>query len=156
MSNNPIIAALKEALEVERNDEMTAYELCTGPVGYRNGHEAATARLMSVIEKAVEMAEYYGGDQNKKIGDKRLWEILTYDDCGKKAREFLTNVSEFVADATTLADASGEITKPGHYTLDAESFNKIIDDLDKEPSEQVKKAREKFLQLKKEAPDENK
>lgn len=94
VNQNPIIAALKEALEVERNDEMTAYELCTGPVGYRNGHEAATARLMSVIEKAVEMAEYYGGDQNKKIGDRRLWEILTYDDCGKKAREFLNMIKD--------------------------------------------------------------
>lgn len=96
MSNHPTIAALRAALESERNDEMTAYELCTGQVGYRNGHEAATARLLPLLEKAVEMAEYYGGDQNKKIGDKRLWEILTYDDCGKKAREFLNMIKDEV------------------------------------------------------------
>lgn len=99
MSNQPTIAALNARLESERSDEMTAYELCTGQVGYRNGHEAATERLMGVIEKAVEMAtdiergfeaDFYGSE----------WQI-DKDDMRQKAREFLT----------TLADASGESKK---------------------------------------------
>ena len=40
--------------------------------------------------------------------------------------------------------------QPGHYIIDAESFDKLVEDLDKEPSKAVKKAREKFSQLKKE------
>lgn len=167
MSNNQIIASLKARLESERNDEMTAYELCTGPVGYRNGHQAATERLMTIVEKALAVIEFYADPESYfAIGffpDNPCGDFF-YDGSethlgkkpGKKAREFLLSISETVADASTLADASGEITKPGHYIINAESFDKIIDDLDKEPSEQVKKAREKFLQLKKEAPDENK
>lgn len=79
------------SLPISFNDGTKVYHLVE-----KSAHEAATARLMSVIEKAVEMAEYYGGDQNKKIGDKRLWEILTYDDCGKKAREFLNMIKDEV------------------------------------------------------------
>ena len=100
MSNNPTIAALKARLESEREklatlyDNESKYEGTYG--GYLSGHQAATERLMGLIEKAAEMAEYYGGDQNKKIGDKRLWEILTYDDCGKKAREFLNMIKDEV------------------------------------------------------------
>lgn len=94
MSNHPTIAALKARLEVERNDEMTAYELCTGPVGYRNGHEAATERLMAIVEKAVEGLEYFSKLESSSN--------VSYDVIiGKKAREFLT----------TLADALGEMKK---------------------------------------------
>lgn len=115
MSNHPTIAALKSALESERNDEMTAFELCVGPVGYRNGHEAATERLMIIVEKAVEMAEFYGNEKNwngYKHWDCMMietdFEVAKQNDtdeqievAGRKAREFLT----------TLADASGEIKK---------------------------------------------
>lgn len=94
MSNHPTIAALKARLEVERNDEMTAYELCTGPVGYRNGHQAATERLMAIVEKAVEGLEYFSKLESSSN--------VSYDVIiGKKAREFLT----------TLADALGEMKK---------------------------------------------
>lgn len=148
---NPTIAALKERLESERNDEMTAYELCTGPVGYRNGHAAATEKILPLLERAIEVIDWTA---DFVMAENNLQDDII--DIKEKAREFLTNVSEFVADASTLADASGELKKPGHYIINAESFDRIIDDLDKEPSEQVKKAREKFLQLKKDAPDENK
>lgn len=114
MSKNPTIAALKERLEVERNDEMTAYELCTGQVGYRNGHAAATARLMPILDQAVEVIKKYEpyciinfvesevkGFNSYKI--KEFW----------LAREFLLSISETVADASTLADASGDMNKEG-------------------------------------------
>ena len=104
MSNQPTIAALRAALEVERNDEMTAYELCTGPVGYRNGHQAATERLMAIVEKAVEGLEYFSKLESSSN--------VSYDVIiGKKAREFLLSIRETVADASTLADASGESKK---------------------------------------------
>lgn len=106
--SNPTIAALNARLESEKNktaDEnwnTHSGKLVPAALGWiekdliKIGHEAATARLLPLLEKAAEMAEYYGGDQNKKIGDKRLWEILTYDDCGKKAREFLNMIKDEV------------------------------------------------------------
>lgn len=133
MSNHPTIAALKAALESERTKEKHKHHTARA---YRLGHEAATERLMPLLEKAVETIT--------TLGEK-------HPDCFCMDREAISK--EFL---TTLADASGKLKKPGHYIINAESFDKIIDDLDKEPSEQVKKAREKFLQLKKEAPDENK
>lgn len=70
MSNHPAIAALKARLESERNDLLDAYlhkqvvemnvtrnAMDNSLVGYRNGHEAATERLMTIVQKAVEMAE---------------------------------------------------------------------------------------------------
>lgn len=102
-------AALKAALESERDDEMTAYELCTGPVGYRNGHQAATERLMGLLEKAVEMAtDIERGFETDVYGSE--WQI-DKDDMRQKAREFLLSIRETVADASTLADASGEVNK---------------------------------------------
>lgn len=109
MSNHQIIAALKERLESERNDEMTAYELCTGPVGYRNGHAAATARLMPILEQAVEVIKKYEPyciinfveSEVKGFNSYKIKEVWL-------AREFLLSIRETVADATTLADALGE------------------------------------------------
>lgn len=57
--SNDTLTKLKKELEDERNDEMTAFELCAGPVGYRNGHEAATERLMPILEQAVEVIKKY-------------------------------------------------------------------------------------------------
>lgn len=117
MNQNPIIKALREELEKERDDEMTAFELCTGPVGYRNGHASATARLLGLLTDAINVIEFYGDAFNYSVDDyhgisgEMHKRCVLYKDCeeindfyscaGKKAREFLT----------TLADASGEMKK---------------------------------------------
>lgn len=97
---NPIIAALKKMIESERDDEMTAYELCTGPVGYRNGHEAATERFLPLIEKAVVMASYYADKKNwgEPTTDIRDWYLIESTDRGKKAREFLAEIEKEIGD----------------------------------------------------------
>lgn len=118
MSNHPIIKALQEELAEERNDEMTAFELCTGPVGYRIGHSSATARLLPLIEKMIKVIKFYGNENNwdeiwvdgdgleedggdcscridwhdveiKKDEDGTIY----YATGGKKAREFLTTMA---------------------------------------------------------------
>lgn len=173
MSTHPIIKALQEELAKElkglvkthiedyqiaipsrlRNSEHENRSYTVMTNSFCSGHEAATERLMTIVEKAVEMAEFYGNEKNwngYKHWDCMMietdFEVAKQNDtdeqievAGRKAREFLLSIRETVADATTLADASGENFKPGHYTIDAESFDKIIDDLDKEPSEAVKK-----------------
>lgn len=96
---------------------------------------AEITKLQKQLKKAIEMSD-------------NVEHILKYADIEFGWLEALDNSNkEFL---TTLADASGENSKPGHYTIDAESFDKLIEDLDKEPSEIIKKAREKFLRLKKE------
>lgn len=109
MSTNAIITRLKARLEVERNDEMTAYELCTGQVGYRNGHEAATARLLPLLEKAVENIEKLvhklesSNRYDESCGvtnweesepEKQRYDI--HKEATKKAREFLNMIKDEV------------------------------------------------------------
>ncbi len=121
MNQNPIIKALQDDLAKERDVLSPKYvhENHIAPVHdawnryniiYKSGHEAASARLLPLIQKAVEMAEYYGNRENWKTKGSRFGKPLTelehYDSDGaddlggKKAREFLT----------TLA---GEIKKDG-------------------------------------------
>ena len=94
MNQNPIIKALQENLAKERYDlrkEVVKRKYTCSDHDYSLvtlGHEAATARLLTIVEKAVEMAEWFETSYGSAIP-------------GKKAREFLT----------TLADASGEMNK---------------------------------------------
>lgn len=135
MSNHPTIAALMAALESERNELQNLFVEFDGdrkvefiakyPVLWNDvydimedsryhraminsmiaGHEAATERLMGLLEKAVEMAEHYDGmyifdeadDDTECLDINKPWRCYS----GKKAREFLT----------TLADVSGEMNK---------------------------------------------
>lgn len=124
MSNNQIIAALKARLESEREklatlyDNESKYEGTYG--GYLSGHQAATERLMTIVEKALAVIEFYADPESYfAIGffpDNPCGDFF-YDGSethlgkkpGKKAREFLLSISETVADASTLADASGEV-----------------------------------------------
>lgn len=125
MSNHPKIAALNARLESERKngadlwkEQYTRPIFCNGyEESYKYGHEAATERLLGLLEKAVEMAEFYADKNNWKETDCRnnryyaeYFEISEQDQSrisdgvfsgGYTAREFLT----------TLADASGEIKK---------------------------------------------
>ncbi len=114
MSNHPthaselLLANLKAVLESERTKEKYKHHTARA---YRLGHEAATERLMAIVEKAVEMAEFYGDRDNYECLDLPYPEVFTDD--GKKAREFLLSIRETNAAATTLADASGEMNKDG-------------------------------------------
>lgn len=118
MSNHPTIAALKAALESEREVEASKHRAHLKEVGivtesgmaswakcanaYNAGHEAATERLMGLIEKAVEMAEFYESGFEKKLTSSMMGHFTpALVDRGAKAREFLT----------TLADASGDINE---------------------------------------------
>ena len=103
---NPIIKALQEELAKERNEALT---LNYASVGYYEGHEAATARLLPIISEAVEIMYQIGLARcpSYMAHPQSVW----FDEhVQSKAREFLT----------TLADASREISKPGHYTIDAD------------------------------------
>lgn len=125
MNQNPIIKSLREELAKERNklaqNDWNMHNGCLVPaaVGYieqsliKHGHEAATARLLTIIEKAVEMAEFYaqeGCEVSVRIGDPPYdgWQLIGD---GKKAREFLLSIRETASGETTLADASGELNK---------------------------------------------
>ena len=118
-----IIESLKNELESERETETNNYgikflkgksdiELANTPTiitmdAYYSGHEAATARLLPLIEQAVEVIEFYGKEDNWH-GYKH-WDTMMIDDdyevsktndntedtievAGKKAREFLNGL----------------------------------------------------------------
>lgn len=119
MSNHPIIKALKEELENDFKIGLEKAKKCCDQcyrqmneqkIYFQYGHEAASARLIPLIEKAIKLAEFYDCryifDEDDDDG-----EILKHDKpwryySGKKAREFLLSVSE-------TADASGEMNKDG-------------------------------------------
>jgi len=117
MSNHPTFTALRARLESEREKDANSGHYVEGEScpyymdeieAYKDGHEAATARLLSIVERAVEMAEQYGNPNNWEkyvlYFNEPKSEIERYDSDsvnpkgGKKAREFLT----------ILADASGD------------------------------------------------
>lgn len=140
MSNHPTIAALREALESGREVEASKHRAHLKEVGivtesgmaswakcanaYNAGHEAATERLMTVLEQALDVIEFYADKNNWKIADgwnnryyAEYFEISEQDQSrisdgvfsgGYTAREFLLSIRETVADASTLANASGE------------------------------------------------
>lgn len=115
MNQNPIIKVLQKELAKEIEglsenqakgalsaiDYMTKYENYIE--GFKMGHEAATARLLGLLEKAVEMAEWI---------EKRHAEdtSLTYTEHAHKSAMMYRKAREFL---TTLADASGEMNKDG-------------------------------------------
>ena len=146
MNQNPIIKALQDELAKEcldtslqhgikkadklRSPTHTEYQKIRDAAknSHSTGHEAATARLLGLLEKSLKVIEFYGNQDNWQ------WYVtcqesenlhIIKEDCeeyvsierdldgeeyqkihgsfgGKKAREFLT----------TIADASGEISKP--------------------------------------------
>lgn len=126
MNQNPIIKALQEELAKERTklaevqafQKGNAHTLRTEPawhyslIDFNAGHEAATARLLGLLEKAVEMAEFYARESPQAsypqlVKEKNMsayWSAEPDPDASATfkrvypAREFLT----------TLADASGE------------------------------------------------
>ena len=120
MSNHTTIAALKARLESERKTLADKYDVESpkhfhrGIEGtawahhdFKTGHEAATERLMGLLEKAVEMAEFYGNAstyylkyRGVQVGLATIYggtEIPTteaFHEKGKKAREFLTTLAD--------------------------------------------------------------
>ena len=120
--SNPIIAALNARLESERKEiiktkypKPSAHNTTIHAANaiaksdrqaFKLGHEAATERLMAIVEKAVEMVEFYA--------DRHSWDdtnviykydVISDDDLyvddydknkygGKKAREFLAKIKE--------------------------------------------------------------
>lgn len=86
MNQNPIIKALQKELAKERNESAVKYEskcMC-GQDSYKYGHEAASARLLGLLEKAVEVIE----DVAKMHPDANpIFRI-------EKAREFLLSISK--------------------------------------------------------------
>lgn len=110
MSNHPTIAALRAALESERKIEaewqenhvwrVSSYKDITHARSYSSGHEAATERLLGLLEKAIEVLENLQGhaDASLLFPHKDRIDLFKAE---QKAREFLT----------TLADASGDINE---------------------------------------------
>lgn len=120
MSTHPIIKALQEELAKElkglvkthiedyqiaipsrlRNSEHENRSYTVMTNSFCSGHEAATERLLSIVEKAVEMAEFYGAEENlvgSITGPNGPWDYSKVDlDRGKKAREFLTTLADEV------------------------------------------------------------
>lgn len=149
VNQNPIIAALKARLESEKNkiaDEnwnTHSGKLVPAALGWiekdliKIGHEAATERLMTVIEQALGVIEFYGDRNNWRCWDTYadVKDVITVSDLGcksysekadyalpsggRRAREFLLSIRETVADASTLADASGDSKKEQNYCVDA-------------------------------------
>ena len=109
-----IIESLKKELESERDKygNILADNFQPGHdvdifLAHKQGHEAATARLLPLIEQAVEVIEFYGKEDNWH-GYKH-WDTMMIDDdyevsktndntedtievAGKKAREFLNGL----------------------------------------------------------------
>lgn len=81
---------------------------------FKAGHEAATERLMTVLEQALDVIEFYSWIQPTQFPE-GYYEphyspgVGGHDRFGTKAREFLLSIRETVADATTLADTLGEM-----------------------------------------------
>lgn len=118
MSNHPIIKALQEELKKERNKNAefqgnghaipvvrSMYpSKSRGEMArefaqlYSLGHEAASARLLGLLEKAVEMAEFYANATEISLGKKYQEPTCDGVPFTKLAKQFLT----------TLADAFGE------------------------------------------------
>lgn len=92
------IKNLKKILESEREEEMGIWDFCTGPVGYRNGHGNATDRLLPLLQKAVEMAEFVDLNTSLCPEHRRNQDIpfCSYNDCDIKikAREFLSEFTK--------------------------------------------------------------
>lgn len=116
MSNHPTIAALRAALESEREVEASKHRAHLKEVGivtesgmaswakcanaYNAGHEAATERLLGLLEKAIEVLGNLQGhaDASLLFPHKDRIDLFKAE---QKAREFIT----------TLADASGDINE---------------------------------------------
>lgn len=90
---------LPDKLAARRDGEATAYELATGPVGYRNGFNAGAAEVLAMAEKLVEAlsyclrddtdTEHYGCEVKAKVYKKSEarkalvdWEAWKGDDNG--------------------------------------------------------------------------
>lgn len=121
MNQNPIIKSLRDELAKSKAVDFKAecdksnrccescYHKClNSEIYFMYGHEAASTRLLGLLEKAVEMAEFYGNESNWKWSDYNknmmCYEDLTFVECedksenhflaGKKAREFLTTLNK--------------------------------------------------------------
>lgn len=106
MSNHPTIAALRAALESERN-EIKDYHAClTGDCSHEiqpdcyfaiidHAHEAATERLMTIIESLVSCLERYESLKSypsmsvDRFGNK----FVSVNDLGKDARKVLSTLA---------------------------------------------------------------
>lgn len=102
MSNHQTIAALRVALKRECLDlrrEVVRRAYACSEYDYwlvKLGHEAATERLLSLIEKAVKIAEFYADKKNwgEPTTDIRDWYLIESTDRGKKARDFLAEIEK--------------------------------------------------------------
>jgi cytochrome oxidase Cu insertion factor (SCO1/SenC/PrrC family) len=102
MNQNPIMSATLKALQDELAKERD--ELAIKPFGfnteaptlrqshsYIRGHEAASARLLGLLEKAVELLEFYGSVSNWSNDNP---EHPIENDAGDIAREFLSSLKD--------------------------------------------------------------
>lgn len=112
------IEQLKKILESERLDTSKQYGLDMFPVqniqtteeftqdvnfarrmthseAYKSGHEAATNRLLQLLEKAVKMANFYADKENWDDEEfiPTIWDNDKID-LGDKAREFLSEFTK--------------------------------------------------------------
>lgn len=129
------IENLKKILEIERDDKATDWCIEKGVYNkehfaYQAGHEAATNRLLPLIQKAVEMAEFYGDRKNWSSIDYKsdCKDLITFNDLGvksynekpdyavasggRRAREFLLSLSETTESVSEFTKLT-EIKKEG-------------------------------------------
>lgn len=85
------IENLKKILESELEENAKQYYakyICSDIPSFKDGHEAATNRLLPLIQKAVEMAEFYGDFETWNCG----WDGKSLPE--DKAREFLAEFTK--------------------------------------------------------------
>lgn len=130
------IENLKKILESERTNESKQHMISEGDNGnaeisYEAGSKAMENRLLPLLQKAVEMAEFYANKDNWTINEDYDGFIhegwITSEDIeyppkipntfsgygygGKKAREFLTNVSEFTEGMLSLSETTESVSE---------------------------------------------
>lgn len=99
MSNHPIIKAMRDESEKELTELAKQYApgwLSSEDVPFKDGYIAATDKWLTIINKAVEMAEFYADKDNWDDNDTftpTIWNNGSVD-LGQKAEEFLASLKE--------------------------------------------------------------
>lgn len=84
---------------------------------YKTGSKDMENRLLPLLQKAVEMAEFYADGKHLTENDSEVIIVnasgILIDDhiVGKKAREFLTNVSEFTEGILSLSETTESVSE---------------------------------------------
>lgn len=115
------IENLKKIIESERDEYIKQFDKWSHYDNllkneYLTGSKAMENRLLPLLQKAVEMAEFYADGKHLTENDSEVIIVnasgILIDDhiVGKKAREFLTNVSEFTEGILSLSETTESVS----------------------------------------------